>query len=313
VGNFRNQIPRLLNDYLSCRVVSVDDQSHGYANQNYRVVTEAGKYFVRVCMQQSIANVEQEIILMSLLKDNAFKTAYPLSRKDGDWISFLNDIPVVVYDFVEGELPLLSQDTVSEIARATARLSLISCPDKLTKRNAISLDDSMKIIGSEAFINYSHRDVTDRFEKYISILTATLREELPQGIVHGDIFPDNTLFLGNRLAAIIDFEEFAIDTLLFDAGMTINGFCFDQKKLDQNYMRYFLKSYNSIRQIDRLEREFLVDYMAWGAVGMTSWHLHQLLNKKNRKQLERVRVLLGRAEWILDNRLLLEEIVKESL
>jgi len=313
MSNFRNQIRKLISDYDFGSLVSIDDQSHGYANQNFRVKTDSGLYFVRIFLQQSIENVEQELILMSALKQNAFKTAYPIARKDGRIISVLNEAPVIVYEFIDGDLPRLNLSVVEEMAEATAGLALIKYPDTLTKTNAISLDDSIAITRSEAFLVYSNIDVRDNFAGFIEVLKENLRYKLPTGIIHGDIFPDNTLFRNDKLAAIIDFEEFAIDTLLFDVGMTINGFCFEEARLNAVYLKRFLQRYNQVRQLTADERTLLVDYIAWGAVGMTSWHLHQLLYKKNRKQLDRVRILLERARLIFSGRLEIEQVINESL
>ncbi len=311
--NFRNQIRKLLIDYDFGCLVSIDDQSHGYANQNFRIKTDKGKFFVRVCLQQSIAYVEQEVLLMEALKQNNFRTAFPVERRDGSILSKISGVPVLVYEFIEGELPRLNTTVVSEIAEAAADLSQINYPETLTKKNAISIDDSIAITKSETFLSYSNKDVTENFSSFIDLLHKNIRHKLPTGIVHGDIFPDNTIFRDDKLCAIIDFEEFAIDNLLFDVGMTINGFCFEETKLNTAYLDCFLSSYNSKRKLTVVEKELIVDYMAWGAVGMTSWHLSQLLFKKNRKQLARVRVLLERASFILDNRKQIEQIVKESL
>ncbi len=190
--NFRNQIRKLLCDYDFGCLVSKDDQSHGYANQNFRIKTDRGKFFVRVCLQQSIAYVQQEVILMEALKQNNFRTAYPVERRDGSILSMIRGVPVLVYEFIEGELPCLNTTVVSEIAEATAELAQINYPETLTKKNAISIDDSIAITKSEIFLSYSNKDVTENFSSFIDLLQKNLRHKLPTGIVHGDIFPDNT-------------------------------------------------------------------------------------------------------------------------
>ena len=53
-----------------------------------------------------------------------------------------------------------------------------------------------------------------------------LNASLPMGLLHGDLFLDNTLFDGDKMLAILDFEEGCYDTLLLDVGMTIIGCCY---------------------------------------------------------------------------------------
>jgi len=301
------QIEKVLYEYDLGEIISINDQSHGYANRNFSVECCKASVFVRFCNQQSIDNIQQEILLMSVLKKSKFRTAYPIARKDGAYLSFSNSIPVVVYEFLEGELPALNGEVTREIAGAIASLSKIKFPATLNKKNAISADDCRQIINSDAFRSFSYSDVKDNFIRLFKQLEEKIGIELPRGIVHGDVFPDNTLFNNNRLIALIDFEEFAIDHLMFDVGMTINGFCFEGLNLDMELLGAFIKKYNTVRQLSEKELAYFVDYMIWGAVGMTSWHLHQLLYRKNKMQLKRVRTLLERAKIIELDRSSLEK------
>lgn len=308
--DYRRRIRGLLEHYSIGSLQFADDQSHGYANHNFKITTTTGNYFTRFCIQQSAGNVEKEMLLMSVLKRNNFKTAYPVQRIDGDFISYIDDVPIVIYDFLDGHLPELNSGTVAEIARTVSRLSDLDIPPGLNKKNVISVENSMELIQWDAFKDFKYRDVTDLFYKLFEALKDKLDNNLPTGIVHGDIFPDNTLFRDKRLVGLVDFEEFAIDTLMFDVGMSINGFCFEDTIMNPEFIKIFISEYNSVRSLSQSEKELIVDYMAWGAVGMTSWHLHQLLFRKNNKQLERVRVLLKRAEIIFKNRLVIEKLLK---
>jgi homoserine kinase type II len=301
MGN-KFQIEKVLKEYDLGSVESINDQSHGYANRNFGVQCTYGEIFVRFCDQQVVDNIRQEILLMSVLKDNNFKTAYPIARNDGAFLSFLNEVPVVVYEFLKGELPELNEGVVSEIARAVGHLSSIRPPVELIKENAISVSDSREIIRSEAFRKSPYTDVSENFVSLFNKLEDKLLVELPKGIVHGDAFPDNTLFDNNKLVGLIDFEEFAIDNLLFDVGMTINGFCYDGVELKKGLLKAFIINYSGIRKLSEEEIKYLPDYICWGALGMTSWHLHQLLFRRNREQLKRVRVLLERARLAEINR-----------
>lgn len=306
MGN-KFQIERVLKEYDLGRVEAINDQSHGYANRNFGVKCTYGEIFVRFCDQQVVENIKQEILLMSVLKENNFKTAYPIARTDGGFLSFLNEVPVMVYEFLQGELPELNKDVVSQIARAVGLLSSIQPPVELIKKNAISVSDCREIIRTEAFRKSPYPEVSENFVLLFNKLEDNLLVELPQGIVHGDVFPDNTLFDNNNLVALIDFEEFAIDNLLFDAGMTINGFCFDGVELKNELLRAFIRNYSGIRKLTEEEIKYLPDYICWGALGMTSWHLHQLLYRRNRVQLKRVSLLLERARLADINRKLIED------
>lgn len=79
-------------------------------------------------------------------------------------------------------------------------------------------------------------------------------QQLPTGLVHGDVFRDNTLFEGDQLCAVIDFHHTARAPLLFDLAVVANDWCCDAAgRFDGERLRALLDSYTGVRELTREE------------------------------------------------------------
>ncbi len=71
------------------------------------------------------------------------------------------------------------------------------------------------------------RGITALIEDEIGAMAAAWPVDLPRGQIHADLFPDNTLFLGERLTGLIDFYFACTDLLAYDLAVCLNAWCFE--------------------------------------------------------------------------------------
>jgi homoserine kinase type II len=94
--------------------------------------------------------------------------------------------------------------------------------------------------------------------KELDALEKAWPRQLPQGVIHADMFPDNVFFLGDKLSGVIDFYFACTDTLFYDVAVCLNAWCFEA---DHSYNvtkgRALLNAYNKVRALSAAERSAL--------------------------------------------------------
>ena len=301
----KDEIRKICSLYGINRVTGIALLSNGFANQNYKITTEKERFFYRICTQQADeGNILYEVDILLELKKIHFPTAYLVQRNDGGFISDSTAGKVLIYEFKAGTEPELNHQTAAEIARCMARLNSLEFFEKYPRKNVIHMDHCVALIDQFQTAKFQYPDIYTYFKEQTRYLMTPLSKTLPQGLIHGDVFPDNTLFHNGKLSALIDFEEVCVDSLLMEIGMCINGFCFINNELDLSLMESFLAAYHQIRPITQDEFGLLHEYIQWAAHGMISWHLRYfLIHRKNPKQLKRVQQLMQRVKTLRKNRI----------
>ncbi len=75
--------------------------------------------------------------------------------------------------------------------------------------------------------NASSRGLGALVSEELAYLKAHWPRDLPQGVIHADLFPDNVLFLGEKVSGLIDFYFACNDALAYDLAVCLNAWCFE--------------------------------------------------------------------------------------
>ncbi|MCX8254122.1 MAG: phosphotransferase, partial [Beijerinckiaceae bacterium] len=110
---------------------------------------------------------------------------------------------------------------------ALAQLHAYGADFEMTRPNALSLDSWAPLFerardGAEGVM----AGLTAFVDAELAYLAAHWPRDLPGGVIHADLFPDNVLFLGER-AGLIDFYFACTDAYAYDLAICLNAWCFE--------------------------------------------------------------------------------------
>ena len=89
-------------------------------------------------------------------------------------------------------------------------------------------------------------------------LAASWPSDLPAGVIHADLFPDNVLMLGDTVTGLIDFYFACNDLIAYDLAVTHVAWCFDRHDTFQpDVSAALIAGYESVRPLSPAERAAL--------------------------------------------------------
>jgi len=90
----------------------------------------------------------------------------------------------------------------------------------------------------------------------------------PQGLVHGDLFVDNVLWVGARVSAILDWEMSCTAPFAYDLGVAVNAWCFTHG-YQRDRAHALLEGYRSRRRPEPETMAALYPWARWAALRFT--------------------------------------------
>ena len=267
----RKELERLVAQYDIGPLIDFEGLMAGQANSNFKLSTRTGNYILSVCDEKDFSEVEQLTGFLFYLEENGFKTTRVLKSKNGDRVVRHRNKPAFLKYFLEGAIPdEISEHKARRLGREIARLHQIKSPPGLPSRFAYGLECFGEVIDS-----FADSDYRLWLEAKMEYIEEAISPELPRSIVHGDIFYDNTLFNGDELVAVIDFEEACHYYRIFDLGMCAVGSCAEADGLDFGKTRSLVEGYAEIENLRKLEAESFQAFIVYAATAASFWRFRQ--------------------------------------
>ena len=226
----------------------------GIQNSNYILITKNKKYILTIFEDQYvIKNLKQYFKLMTFLKEKNFSCPSPIKDIKNNSINSIYGKPYALVNFLDGKyLQKHALVHCSQLGRYIANLHLITSKYPINIKRRFNKNFYINTIeDNHSQINQYGNNLINLFNNEISELNNI---NIPMGIIHGDLFPDNVLFHKGKIIGFIDFYFSSTDYLITDIAIVIISWCFYSKgnnNIDINNAKVneIIKSYNLVRKI----------------------------------------------------------------
>jgi homoserine kinase type II len=122
-------------------------------------------------------------------------------------------------------------------------------------------------------------ELATELDEELTVLEADWPTDLPAGVIHADLFPDNVFFEGQRLSGIIDFYFACSDFLAYDLAVCLNAWCFERDgSFNVTKARRMVNAYRSVRELSTEELDFLPLLARGAAMRFLLTRLYDWLN-----------------------------------
>ncbi len=193
--------------------------AEGIENSNFLLETDRGRFILTLYERRvDEGDLPFFLELMRWVADRGFPCPLPQADREGAMLGRLNGRPAAVVSWLPGlaaAAPTLAQCRAA--GEGCARLHLATAGFPGERPNALGL-------AAWRPLWTPHRAVAERLRPGLAALIDADLEaldrdwprELPTGVIHADLFPDNVFFDGEAFAGAIDFYFACTDVLAYD-------------------------------------------------------------------------------------------------
>jgi homoserine kinase type II len=232
-------------------LVALEGIAQGVENSNYRLVTADARYILTLYEKRvAPADLPFFLALMDHLAARGVACPTPIHGRDGQALRTLCGRPAALVSFLDGISPHRVQAShCGALGGALAKLHLAGADFTMVRPNDLSVASWRRLF--EACREGADRvlpGLEDEVARELDDLERHWPSDLPAGVIHADLFPDNVFFRGAELSGIIDFYFACNDLIAYDLAVCLNAWCFEPDgAFNITKARQMLAAYRAVR------------------------------------------------------------------
>ena len=176
------------------KIIEFSPLDGGNGNSSYILKTQQASYVLTVCDEKEVDEVFKMGHLLLLLESHNVPCNRLISPVKSEILTTFLTVdgvkPVMVKGYIEGQVvEQLDETMLSQVGRQAAKLNQISPPDYLPTYHPYGRQLFSRVVGLKIDAKYE-----SWLAKEIEYLELHIVDNLPRGLIHGDLFYDNLLF-----------------------------------------------------------------------------------------------------------------------
>lgn len=249
-----SQLDQFFSHYSLGRVLDFEGIEDGIDNTNYFVTTTSGEFVLTLFESLSADDLPHFIELLCYLGENNLPCPRLRLDQQARPIRWLNDKQAAVFNRFPGRAVLMpSVAHCHEIGLHLGRLH------RHTQHYSFFINSNHDLHWCRAVFNKIADRLSTSDQALINDELCFQAEHctamLPRGVIHGDLFRDNALFVDGRLSGLLDFYSAGTGVLLLDIAITANDWCHENGNVNFEKLDALLAAYETVRPLEPLEKQ----------------------------------------------------------
>ena len=233
---------------LSCKGIA-----EGVENSNYLLHTEKGTFILTLYEKRvNPDDLPFFLGLMDHLSKSGISCPVPIKQKSNETLGKLANRPATMVSFLDGMWMRRPKAIhCSKLGKSLAKLHLEAKNFDMNRENALSVNSWRKMFEkSQDRADEVQTGLCKLIFKELEHLEQNWPKDLPKGIIHADLFPDNVFFLHDELTGLIDFYFACNDFWAYDLAICLNAWCFEPDlSFNVTKARALLTGYRKVRPL----------------------------------------------------------------
>ena len=277
-----SELADFLAEYDLGRLRACKGIAEGVENSNFLVETDRARFILTLYERRvAAADLPYFLGLMRHLAAKGFPSPQPQADRQGRMLKSLSGRPAAMVSFLQGvSVSRPSPVHCRELGAGLARMHDAARDFDLTRANSLGQS-------SWAGLFAPHQTEAEALQPGLAVrIAADLADlarlwpkDLPHGVIHADLFPDNAFFIEETFSAVIDFYFACNDIIAYDLAVCLNAWCHrPDGALSLPHARAMIAGYETQRPLSRGEiaalpalargaalRFFLTRLIDWGS------------------------------------------------